>query len=53
MDVMKILGVVLLILAVLSPFVEGFMAWNMLQFFRGKKTPLEKLLGKQQSKDRE
>ena len=50
---MKVLGVVLLILAVLAPLLEGFMAWNMLQFFRGKKTPLEKLMEKLQTKDKE
>jgi hypothetical protein len=43
MDVIDIFGIILLILALLAPFVEGFITWNMVQFFRGKKTPLEKI----------
>jgi len=43
MDWFKVIGLILLVLAALAPFVEAFVAWNMLQFFRGKKTPLEKI----------
>ena len=43
---MEIIGVILIIIAVIAPFVEGLAAWNMLQFFRGKKTPLEKIMDK-------
>jgi len=37
------MGIILLVLAALAPFVEAFVAWNMLQFFSGKKAPLEKI----------
>lgn len=46
---MEILGILAVVLIIASHFVEGFTLVNMIQFFRGKETPLEKMtLTKQQ-----
>jgi hypothetical protein len=39
-----------LLLLVVGHFVEGFAAFNLIQFFRGKETPLEKLIKRNQKK---
>ena len=39
----ELLGLLLLVFVVIAQFVEGFALVNMVQFFRGKKTPLEKI----------
>ncbi len=49
---MELLGLLFLLLIIIAQFVEGFALLNMVQFFRGKKTSLEKISDKfQQSKD--
>ena len=40
---MEIIGIIIVILAIVAHFVEGFAAFNLIQFFRGKETPLEKM----------
>ena len=40
---MELIGILLFLIAILAPLVEGFAAFNLMQFFRGKETPLEKL----------
>ena len=40
---MELIGGLLLVLIIIGQFVEGFALINIVQFFRGKKTPLEKI----------
>ena len=47
---MELIGIVLVLLVILGHFVEGFAAFNLIQFFRGKETPLEKLAKRKQDK---
>jgi len=49
--VVEIIGLLLLILVIIAQFVEGFAVINMVQFFRGKKTPLEKISEKYRSSE--
>jgi len=45
----ELIGGLLLVLIIIGQFVEGFALINMVQFFRGKKTPLEKMSKKYQT----
>ncbi len=47
---MELIGIILILLVILGHFVEGFVAFNLIQFFRGKETPLEKLTKRSQNK---
>jgi uncharacterized membrane protein YuzA (DUF378 family) len=47
---MELIGIVLVLLVILGHLVEGFAAFNLIQFFRGKETPLEKLAKRNQDK---
>jgi hypothetical protein len=47
---MELLGGLLLVFVILAHFVEWFALVNLVQFFRGKKTPLEKISDKYQAK---
>ncbi|WP_448549087.1 hypothetical protein [Thalassotalea fusca] len=47
---MEVVGVILVIIVILGHFVEGFAAFNLIQFFRGKETPLEKLAKRNRNK---
>jgi hypothetical protein len=47
---MELIGIILILLVILGHFVEGFAAFNLIQFFRGKETPLEKLTKRSQNK---
>tara|TARA_Y100000296_G_C4947678_1_gene144674 strand:+ start:232 stop:390 length:159 start_codon:yes stop_codon:yes gene_type:complete len=40
---MELFGIIIVLFVVLGHFVEGFAAFNLIQFFRGKETALEKL----------
>jgi hypothetical protein len=46
---MELLGLLFLVFIIIAHFVEGFALVNMVQFFRGKKTPLEKIAEKYQA----
>ena len=45
----EVIGIIFIILSILGKFVEGFSAFNLIQFFRGKETPLEKIAKRYQS----
>ncbi len=47
---MEIMGILILIFVIFAHFVEGFAAFNLIQFFRGKETPLEKIVRYNQNK---
>lgn len=46
---MELIGIILVLLLILGHFFEGFAAFNLIQFFRGKETPLEKLAKRNQN----
>ncbi len=46
---MELLGLLFLIFIIIAQFVEGFALVNIVQFFRGKKTPLESITEKYQA----
>jgi len=45
----ELLGLLFFVFIVIAQFVEGFALVNMVQFFRGKKTPLEMISEKYQA----
>jgi len=47
---MEIIAVLFTLFIVIAQFVEGFAAINLIQFFRGKETPLEKLVARRARK---
>lgn len=47
---MELIGIVLFLFVILGYFVEGFATFNLIQFFRGKETLLEKLIEHKQNK---
>ncbi|WP_435274571.1 hypothetical protein ACMAZF_07460 [Psychrobium sp. nBUS_13] len=46
---MELIGGLLLVLVIIGHFVEGFALINFVQFFKGKKTSLEKISEKYQA----
>lgn len=46
---MELLGLLFLLFIIIAQFVEGFALVNIMQFFRGKKTPLETINEKYQA----
>ena len=46
---MELIGGLLLVLIIIGQFIEGFALINIVQFFRGKKTLLEKISDKYQA----